>query len=97
MKDSIEYTGTAVAFIQLVAAMDRDGEITRTVRGKRTYRIGGSDVTADPRAPVPAPGAAVTAAPIEIDYDRLARAMVREFFLQAGDQTALPRLNALRD
>jgi hypothetical protein len=64
LKEAIEYDGTPVAFIQLIAAMDRDGEITRTVRGKRTYRITGSEVAASTPPPVPAQGSAQTAAPV---------------------------------
>ena len=87
LKDAIEYHGTAVAFIQLIAAMDREGEIAREVRGKRTYRIllGHAEV-AVPEAPraAPADGGSMLTQPIEIDYDRLARAIVREFFTQAA-------------
>jgi hypothetical protein len=92
LKDAIDYQGTAVAFIQLVAAMDRDGEITREVRGKRTYRIALGQALAHGQFDDGAPGAAQPGQPdaqageqkIEIDYDRLARAVVREFFAQAG-------------
>jgi hypothetical protein len=87
LKDAIEYQGTAVAFIQLIAAMDRDGEIVREVRGKRTYRItpGPADeALAEAPRPTPARSDAGTAQPVEIDYDRLARAVVREFFVQAA-------------
>jgi hypothetical protein len=105
LKDAIGYQGTAVAFIQLIAAMDRDGEITRTVRGKRTYRIGAAPanaVTTGSPSPVPA-HSGTPASPVEIDYDRLARAVVREFFLQtaenslAGGGSPAARLRAERD
>jgi hypothetical protein len=92
LKDAIAYQGTAVAFIQLIAAMDREGEISREVRGKRTYRI--SVVAAD-RGSITAPvasqhGGVVAASPqIDIDYDRLARAVVREFFLQATENVLM--------
>jgi len=104
LKDAIGYEGTPVAFIQLIAAMDRDGEITRTVRGKRTYRITGNEVAASTPALVPAQSVVQSAAPVEIDYDRLARAVVREFFLQAAagnpvanSDTQAERLRAERD
>lgn len=87
LKDAIEYQGTAVAFIQLIAAMDRDGEIVREVRGKRTYRIAtgpADEVLAEAPRPAPAHSDASAVPPVEIDYDRLARAVVREFFLQAA-------------
>jgi hypothetical protein len=105
LKEAIGYDGTAVAFIQLVAAMDREGEIAREIRGKRTYRISlgqaGAPVPDSPR-PVPQQGVAAADLPFVIDYDRLARAVVREFFLQAA-QNAMAgggpakRLQAERD
>jgi hypothetical protein len=86
LKDAIGYEGTSVGFIQMVAAMDRDGEIVREVRGKRTYRIALSlpDNTAGD-APGPGQhGGPPVQQQIEIDYDELARAIVREFFAQAA-------------
>lgn len=56
LKDAIGYTGSSVAFIQLIAAMDRDGEIKREIRGKRTYTIEGVGVP-----PLPSHG---TVAPV---------------------------------
>jgi hypothetical protein len=108
LRDAIEYQGTEVAFIQLIAAMDRDGEITREIRGKRTYRIALGSAEAVPDAPLPVlvdSSAQVTqvAQPVEIDYDRLARAVVREFFAQgaqnamAGAAAPVERLRAERD
>ena len=111
LRDAIEYQGTEVAFIQLIAAMDRDGEITREIRGKRTYRIALGHAEAGPDVPRPAPAdsgaqlaqAAAVAQPIEIDYDRLARAVVREFFAQSaqnavvGAVAPVERLRAERD
>jgi hypothetical protein len=109
LRDAIEYQGTEVAFIQLIAAMDRDGEITREIRGKRTYRIAlGNAEVAVPETPRPVPAessaqGAPVAQPVEIDYDRLARAMVREFFAQgaqnamAGAAAPAERLRAERD
>jgi hypothetical protein len=99
LKDAIGYAGTAVGFIQMVAAMDRDGEIVRDIRGKRTYRIAlsqaDSTALAAPRLDVPAAAAAAAAAAnqaVEIDYDGLARAIVREFFAQAGPPAPAPAL-----
>lgn len=68
LKEAVGYTGTDVGFIQLVAAMDQDGEIHREIRGKRTYRI----------ASASAHVLGATAGAMELDYDRLARALLRE-------------------
>ena len=43
LKDAIGYTGSSVAFIQLVTAMSKDQELSRSIRGKRTYRISLAD------------------------------------------------------
>lgn len=39
LAEAVGYPGSSVAFAQLLSGMERDGLITREVRGKRTYRI----------------------------------------------------------
>lgn len=39
LKAAVDDTATPTAFTQLVAALERNGTITRSVRGKRTFRI----------------------------------------------------------
>lgn len=87
LKDAIGYEGSSVAFIQLVTAMDNSKEIEREIRGKRTYQISALDSgspavtpsharTATAAAPsVTQPG---TGTQIEVNYDELARALLRE-------------------
>jgi hypothetical protein len=79
LAEAVGYPGSSVAFAQLLSGMERDGLISREVRGKRTYRITLS-------SPVPARTVADTAAtagdaalpavPVAfsavIDYDELA-------------------------
>jgi hypothetical protein len=59
LAEAVGYPGSSVAFAQLLSGMERDGLITREVRGKRTYRItlpeGGASARAAGRA-VPAAG-----------------------------------------
>jgi hypothetical protein len=89
LKDAIGYEGSPVAFIQLVTAMDKSREIERNIRGKRTYQIsgladGGPAIAPSPvrvAAPVTHPG---TSLQIEVDYDELARALLRETWRLAG-------------
>jgi hypothetical protein len=85
LKDAIGYEGSPVAFIQLVTAMDKSKEIERQIRGKRTYQISGLESGAPAVSPSRAPAVAtpavvhpVTGAAIEVDYDELARALLRE-------------------
>jgi hypothetical protein len=89
LKDAIGYEGSPVAFIQLVTAMDKSSEIVREIHGKRTYRISGagSGTAATPsrRARTVAQSAApslsshpVTGPHLDVDYDELARALLRE-------------------
>lgn len=88
LKEIIDYQGSSVAFIQLIAAMDRDGEIDREIRGKRTYRISaagdaslaGSGASLNGRALGRIAAATTTGgtATVEIDYNRLAKALVGE-------------------
>lgn len=113
LKDAVAYQGSAVAFIQLIAAMERDGEIVREIRGKRTYRIAASESTLAAHADAtPAPAAAPAARPslrlpdfpdVEVDYERLARALVRELWTAAqtsgapGDLERAAEARALRE
>jgi len=39
LAEAVGYSGSSVAFAQLLSGMERDGLIAREVRGKRTYRI----------------------------------------------------------
>ena len=39
LSEAVGYPGSSVAFAQLLSGMERDGLISREVRGKRTYRI----------------------------------------------------------
>jgi hypothetical protein len=90
LKDAIGYEGSPVAFIQLVTAMDKSSEIQREIRGKRTYRISGlgsgMSTATPPRAHVAAsrsaaPSLAVrtdAGTQLDVDYDELARALLRE-------------------
>jgi hypothetical protein len=88
LAEAVGYPGSSVAFAQLLSGMERDGLITREVRGKRTYRIAlsapvpirpdairpGADAAVTRADPM---GAAVGFAPVidhsGIDYDELAR------------------------
>jgi hypothetical protein len=79
LAEAVGYPGSSVAFAQLLSGMERDGLISREVRGKRTYRITlpspvPSRVVADR---VAAPDAAAlppvpATFPPVIDYDELA-------------------------
>ncbi|GAA1948178.1 hypothetical protein GCM10009798_04180 [Nocardioides panacihumi] len=108
LKDAVGYTGSSVAFIQLIAAMDREGEIQREIRGKRTYKIEGVGVPPTPSAGAlhPADQASAVeaiAAPglpaVEIDYKLLAQAIIRELAAEVRPAAAADddRLAAERD
>jgi hypothetical protein len=64
--------------MQMLAAMDRDGEIERTIKGKRTFRIAGVDRTVAYDEPTQHSRPAAEPPTLEIDYERLARAVVGE-------------------
>ncbi len=92
LMDAVEYNGSSVAFIQLVAAMDKEGQISREIKGKRTYaiRLGEagrlSPSVTQPKSMVTSPVAesGQQAAP-EIDYRKLARALVQELLLASPE------------
>jgi hypothetical protein len=91
LAEAVGYPGSSVAFAQLLSGMERDGLITREVRGKRTYRIilapgvrpkraKVGDVTpglaAEGRSAVPAVIGLPAAAVPAFDYDELARRLL---------------------
>jgi hypothetical protein len=87
LKEHVDYKGTAVAFIQLIAAMEEEGEITRDIRGKRTYKISATSATKSAFRPVTnramgaAQSAPMAAAPLmTIDYEKLAKALLQELW-----------------
>jgi hypothetical protein len=106
LSEAVGYPGSSVAFAQLLSGMERDGLISREVRGKRTYRITLSVPPAARRGTAgPAPAAtpdggrpAVSVAfAEEIDYDKLAdrvitRLLRRVAELSPAELAALERL-----
>ena len=88
LAEAVGYPGSSVAFAQLLSGMERDGLISREVRGKRTYRITLSGPSAARRAAglaSAAPTVPITASPAvaeeppvpavfpgAVDYDELA-------------------------
>ena len=99
LAEAVGYPGSSVAFAQLLSGMERDGLISREVRGKRTYRISlsaqpGGRIAASPvggTAQIPAEFSGVT------DYDELAdrvliRLLRRLRELRPAELAALERL-----
>ncbi|KAA1379924.1 hypothetical protein [Aeromicrobium fastidiosum] len=78
LRQAVDYQGSAVAFIQMLAAMDRDGELERTIVGKRTYRVEGLADSASALVPVHSSDPSAGAPVALIDYERLAKAIVSE-------------------
>jgi hypothetical protein len=72
LRDAISYEGTATGFTQLLAAMERSGEISRSTKGKRTYRIQISETNG---TAVLNKGTAVVPSG-EQDYDQIAAALL---------------------
>jgi hypothetical protein len=75
LKEVLGYEGTNAGFTQLIANMDRAGELTREVRGKRTYRIMAAGDTRTSNVDHSLNGAD-DADDTEMDYDRVASALL---------------------
>lgn len=105
LAEAVGYPGSSVAFAQLLSGMERDGLISREVRGKRTYRITlSTPVSARTVADggSKADGAMPVAFPPVIDYDQLAdrvilRLLRRLAELSPGELATLEHLLAPRD
>jgi hypothetical protein len=70
LKDAVGYESGDAGFSQLVSSMERDGQITRDIRGKRTYQI---SAATDVVPSVVPPGPSTME---DIDYDELAAALL---------------------
>jgi hypothetical protein len=103
LAEAVGYPGSSVAFAQLLSGMERDGLISREVRGKRTYRITLSAPpaarlsTESARADNAARSAAPVAFPDVIDYDELADRVIMRLLrrlaeLSPGELAMLERL-----
>jgi hypothetical protein len=64
LAEAVGYPGSSVAFAQLLSGMERDGLISREVRGKRTYRIALSAAPAGRRAGRAASSLPVSTGPV---------------------------------
>jgi hypothetical protein len=98
LAEAVGYPGSSVAFAQLLSGMERDGLISREVRGKRTYRIALSAPAAGRAAePLRGQDAAPSVFPGAVDYDELAdrvilRLVRRLAELSPAELSALERL-----
>jgi chromosome segregation ATPase len=72
LMEALGYEGPVANFAQLISNMDRSGQLTREVRGKRTYRIAAA--TSDLAASVDDRADEVETA--EMDYDKVASALL---------------------
>ena len=102
LSEAVGYPGSSVAFAQLLSGMERDGLISREVRGKRTYRIALSSPAAADAGPTPGDPALPGPFPAAIDYDELAdrvilRLLRRLTKLNPADLATLERLFAAGD
>jgi hypothetical protein len=71
LKDAVGYKSSDAGFSQLIGAMERDGLLTREIRGKRTFAIAGvATATAIP------PPRSEEADAGRLDYDELAAALL---------------------
>jgi uncharacterized protein YicC (UPF0701 family) len=73
LRQALDYQGSEASFTQLIANMDRAGQLSREVKGKRTYRIvpvdsSPSDVHNKP--------ARMQQTNVDMDYDTLASALL---------------------
>ena len=104
LAEAVGYPGSSVAFAQLLSGMERDGLISREVRGKRTYRITLSAAPAARLATEPvraedALPAVPVAFPAVIDYDELADRVIMRLLrrlaeLKPAELATLQRLLA---
>lgn len=88
LREALGYEGSEASFTQLIANMDRAGQVTREVKGKRTYRI-----AVEPGAGVATRSesgtTSVDTGDATMDYDQLASALLVQVVqsVTKGNQT----------
>lgn len=103
-REELKFKGSSAAFTQMIAVMENQGTLARSVRGKRTYRIAlaeqGNRTTRKTGKRVDSPSPAVEA---EVDYDQLAAALLTRVIqsvstssTENGADGPLPRRQAQR-
>ena len=90
LAEAVGYPGSSVAFAQLLSGMERDGLISREVRGKRTYRITlSAPVTARAVDAASSVDGALPAVPVAfpavIDYDQLADRVIQRLLRRLAE------------
>jgi chromosome segregation ATPase len=85
LRQALGYQGSEAGFTQLIATMDRAGEIKRQIKGKRTYQIAAVAQSSDVRGGTKKEDAGRTATTggsqqpadlAEIDYEQLAASLL---------------------
>lgn len=89
LAEAVAYPGSSVAFAQLLSGMERDGLISREVRGKRTYRITlAAKAAARLAGAQPIRGGAGTATSAAMHADAIAAATIAATSADAASMTA---------
>ena len=77
LRERFGYEGSEQGFTQLIATMDRSGELTRVVKGKRTYRIASDAETSQSnQSSGEHVGTENAMEPSVLDYDDLAASLL---------------------
>ncbi|MCU1483042.1 MAG: hypothetical protein JWQ19_3828 [Subtercola sp.] len=100
LREAIDYVGSPVAFIQLISTMERDNEIVREIKGKRTYRVSASEslvLSFRLNGDNGVGSSAATRPAVSLDYDVLARAIVRELLAEPRPEPVTSSPAGFRD
>ncbi len=76
LREALSYEGSEASFTQLIANMDRAGQLTRQVKGKRTYRIEAIEHGSHEEADQAAVADSVDPDGAVMDYDEVASALL---------------------
>jgi hypothetical protein len=74
LREALGFLGSVGSFTQLISTMDRTGELTREVKGKRTYRI--AAVASNPALSDNNLEESDAPDTVEMDYDQVASALL---------------------
>jgi hypothetical protein len=89
LREALGYEGSEASFTQLISNMDRTGQLTREVKGKRTYRIVGVEHASQVGAEQEPIADSVSPEDAAMDYDAVAAALLVQVVqtVTKGNQT----------
>jgi chromosome segregation ATPase len=91
LREALGYEGSEASFAQLISNMDRAGQLTRQIKGKRTYRIVTVETASAPTSD-PEKRSEASDEDTSVDYDELAAALLVQVVQALNRESKVPEV-----